>query len=84
MSLKTSIGPSGNLLKNTPENAKRLVIESPVLSNENLAKIRNQDIWNVGEIDITYEVGTENIQNEIKRICKKVKILLKVVRVLLF
>jgi glutamate synthase (NADPH/NADH) large chain len=71
MSLKTSIGPSGNLLKNTPENAKRLVIESPVLSNENLAKIRNQDIWNVGEIDITYEVGTENIQNEIKRICKK-------------
>jgi glutamate synthase (NADPH/NADH) large chain len=77
MSLKTCIGPSGNLLKNTPENAKRLVVESPVLSNEDLSKIRTQTTWSVGEIDITYEVATQHIKECIHTICKQSEELVK-------
>jgi len=34
MSLRCAIGPEGNLLRNKAENANRLVIEHPILTNE--------------------------------------------------
>ena len=55
MSLKCLIGPEGNLLENHEKNVNRLNLEHPILSNLELAKIK--DIknfgWKTKTIDIT-------------------------------
>jgi len=40
-SLTTSIGPVLNLLEATPEHAKQLVLDYPILTNDELARIKN-------------------------------------------
>ncbi len=59
MSLKCLIGPEGNLLENHEKNVNRLNLEHPILSNLELAKIK--DIknfgWKTKTIDITYPRG---------------------------
>ena len=40
MSLRTVIGPEGDLFEETPEQARRLVLEHPVIEDEDLARIR--------------------------------------------
>ena len=42
-SLGTGIGPEGNLLKATPEHAQQISLSFPVLSNDELAKIKHID-----------------------------------------
>ncbi len=56
MSLRCSIGPEGNLLNDVAENAHRLVIEHPILTNEETAALRhcNHLGWTAKTIDITY------------------------------
>ncbi|MBA5249063.1 MAG: glutamate synthase large subunit, partial [Gammaproteobacteria bacterium] len=56
MSLRCSIGPEGNLLHDKAENAHRLVIEHPILTNEETAALRhcNHLGWTAKTIDITY------------------------------
>ncbi len=44
MSLETYIGSEGNLLDETPRQARMLKIHSPVLTNEDLEKIRHIDL----------------------------------------
>jgi glutamate synthase (NADPH/NADH) large chain len=63
MSLRCSIGPEGNLLTNKPENAHRLVIEHPILTNEETAALRhcNHRGWTSKTIDITY-AANQNIK----------------------
>ncbi|MBI5197104.1 MAG: glutamate synthase large subunit, partial [Nitrospirae bacterium] len=41
MSLSTNIGPKGNLLGETPEHAKRIKVNCPILTNRDLEKIRS-------------------------------------------
>jgi len=43
MSLKTTVGAEGNLLEETPEHARLLEMDDPVLTNEELARIRQLD-----------------------------------------
>ena len=45
-SLTTSIGPVLNLLEATPEHAKQLVLDYPILTNDELARIKNIDRGN--------------------------------------
>jgi glutamate synthase (NADPH/NADH) large chain len=40
MSLRCTIGPEGNLLRNKAENANRLVIEHPILTNKEMSALR--------------------------------------------
>ena len=40
MSLASTIGPEGNLLEETPEQCRQLEAEAPVLTNDELAKLR--------------------------------------------
>jgi len=42
-SLSTGIGPSRNLLTATPEHAQQVILDFPVLSNDELAKIKHID-----------------------------------------
>ena len=59
MSLRCSIGPEGNLLGNKAENAHRLVIDHPILTNEETAALRhcNHRGWTTKTIDITYDIN---------------------------
>ena len=56
MSLECYIGPEGNLLNSTAENAHRLHIPHPILSNEEMAALRhiNHRGWTSRVLDITY------------------------------
>ncbi|MBE8190542.1 MAG: glutamate synthase subunit alpha, partial [Candidatus Thioglobus sp.] len=59
MSLRCSIGPQGNLLANAAKNAHRLVVEHPLLTNDETAALRHlkHQGWSSKTIDITYEIG---------------------------
>jgi len=67
MSLRCSIGPEGNLLSNKPENAHRLVIDHPILTNEETAALRhcNHRGWTSKTIDITYDLNKDRKVSEL-------------------
>ncbi|KGE73862.1 glutamate synthase large subunit [Spirochaeta lutea] len=75
MSLKTYIGPEGNLLDIQPEHAHRLMLEHPVLTNTQLAQIKTMDHrgWKAQTIDITYLVQSseEGMVEALDRICSE-------------
>src|SRR6056297_1018077 len=57
MSLECYIGPEQNLLAATPEHCHRLLIEHPILTNEEIAALKhvNYTGWNCRVIDITFD-----------------------------
>ncbi|WP_190600359.1 glutamate synthase large subunit [Candidatus Vesicomyidisocius sp. SY067_SCS001] len=59
MSLRCSIGPEGNLLHDKAENAHRLVIEHPILTNKEVTALKhcNHRNWTSKTIDITYDIN---------------------------
>ncbi|MEM7681792.1 MAG: glutamate synthase large subunit [Planctomycetota bacterium] len=56
MSLRTPIGPEGNLLETTPAQCNRLVLDQPVLRDAELSALKafGKDGWQTREIDITF------------------------------
>jgi len=76
MSLKVFMGPEGNLLETTPEQCHRLLLDHPILSNQQLTDIREIDHQGMRSkvIDITYARGEENgYLNALDRICAEAK-----------
>jgi len=76
MSLECLIGPEGNLLSRLPQNAHRLRIKNPIISDAELIGIKNIDShgWKTKTIDITYQKGNGNKRNmlaALDRICKE-------------
>ena len=74
MSLRCSIGPEGNLLNNKAENAHRLVIDHPILTNEETAALRhcNHRGWTSKTIDITYDInGNKKVSELLDEICQQ-------------
>jgi len=74
MSLRCAIGPEGNLLRNKGENANRLVIEHPILTNEETSALRNCNHrgWKSKTIDITYKVDEgHKLNNMLEDICEQ-------------
>ncbi|WP_455382815.1 glutamate synthase large subunit [Salinispira pacifica] len=75
MSLVTYVGPERNLLEVTPEHAHRVRLEQPVLTNEELAQLREMDHrgWRSLDIDITYPVeqGAAGLRECLERICSE-------------
>ncbi len=72
MSLRCFIGPEGNLLQTTPEQAHRLSLDHPILSNQQLTDIRNMDYHGMKTklIDSTFESGEEKgFEKALDRIC---------------
>jgi glutamate synthase (NADPH) large chain len=59
MSLGSYIGPEGNVLVHSPEDAHRLWLDQPILSNEQLARLRGMDHrgWRSRVIDCTFPAG---------------------------
>jgi len=75
MSLECYIGPEGNLLDSTAEQAHRLRLHQPILTNEQLSAIKNMDHrgWRSKTIDITFprEEGDAGVVAALKRICRE-------------
>jgi glutamate synthase (NADPH/NADH) large chain len=75
MSLECYVGPERNLLESTPQHAERLRFRQPILSNEELAGIKNLNRrgWRTRTIDITYErkAAPGGLQSAIDRICEE-------------
>ncbi len=61
MSLETFIGPEGNLLETTEAQCARLHLPQPILTNAQLASIRQLDHrgWRTRTIDITYPLPAD-------------------------
>ena len=75
MSLECYIGPEGNLLQTTEEQAKRLLISQPILTAEEFAKLKSLDHrgWKSKTIDITYAAseGAAGMRSTLTRICNE-------------
>ena len=73
MSVGTSVGSERNLLGESPEHAHQLVIEQPILLNEQLEALRQVDssIFRAHTVDITWPVaeGPAGLDAAIERIC---------------
>ena len=72
----TTIGAEKNLLKATPESCRQIKIPSPVLTNEQLARIRDVDLPNfkTATVAILYPVAEagQGIQQALKKVCAQV------------
>ncbi|MEM7578021.1 MAG: glutamate synthase large subunit, partial [Planctomycetota bacterium] len=83
MSLATSVGPQGNLLDTTEAQAQRLRLEQPVLTDAQLASLKNLDGtnhgsgWKSATIDLTFELpentddAGDALTAALDRICKE-------------
>ncbi len=74
MSLRCFIGPEGNLLDTTRGHAHRLSIDHPILSNAQLASIRDMDHRGMRSkvIDITYQAeAKQGFARALRRICEE-------------
>ena len=75
MSLECLIGPEGNLLENNKDNAKRLKIDNPILSNKNLSALKHisLDGWKTQTIDLTYskKEGMEGMLSRLAEISQE-------------
>jgi len=81
MSLETFVGGEGNLLVECPENYKGFKLSQPVLTEEDLLKIKQAlaNGINVVEIDALFDKkeGASALENAINKILEKIKNLVK-------
>ena len=78
MSLECYIGPEQNLLSVTEKHAKRLFIENPIITFQDIDAIKNMDHYGFQTevIDITFDVSSpskENLEQTLDRVCQEVE-----------
>ncbi|KAK9472939.1 uncharacterized protein V1510DRAFT_402632 [Dipodascopsis tothii] len=77
MSLDCYIGPQGNMLEMNPAQCNRLLLHSPILTNEEFKAVASMETvipdWTVGTIDITYprEQGAAGLAKAVDSICEQ-------------
>ncbi|TWU33347.1 glutamate synthase large subunit [Novipirellula artificiosorum] len=75
MSLECYIGPEQNLLAATPEHCHRLLVDHPILTNEEIAALKhiNFEGWNSRVIDITFDrsEGKAGLRKTLNRIAQE-------------
>ncbi len=75
MTLQCFLGPEGNPLETTEAQCHRLAVPQPILTNEELAAIKQLDYrgWRSKVIDITYPKaeGVMAVEPALKRICEE-------------
>ena len=75
MSLECYIGPEQNLLSTSPEHCHRLLVEHPILTNEEVAALKhiNFEGWHSKTIDITFDrrEGKSGLQKTLDRIASE-------------
>ena len=84
-SLQTTIGPEGNLLEETPEHCRQVLLPFPVIDNDDLAKIQyinaDGDVpgFAAAKIKGLYNVagGGEALERRLDEICREVDALIR-------
>ena len=75
MSLTCFIGPEANLLETTAQHVHRLELHHPVISNDELANIKNlnRDGWKTKTIDTTFDKdsGADGMLAALDRVCNE-------------
>ena len=75
MTLECFVGPERNILEATEEHVNRLYLKSPVLTNKELAAIKNisDGCMKAVTVDMTWPVaeGEKGLQTHIRRICEE-------------
>ncbi|WP_277985839.1 glutamate synthase central domain-containing protein, partial [Halogeometricum borinquense] len=72
-SLESRLGPQRNLLDETPEHARQLVLDSPILSDAETAAIKDLDgDMTSAVVDITFETET-SLQEAVERVREDAK-----------
>ena len=75
MSVEASVGSERNLLDETPEHARQLVIPNPILLDAELERLRQieSDVFHAHTIDITWPVaeGPGGLEAAVERICAR-------------
>ncbi|HVM58046.1 MAG TPA: glutamate synthase large subunit [Gaiellaceae bacterium] len=73
MSVKASVGSERNLLDETPEHARQLVIDNPILRDSELEQLRHvrHDVFKSHTVDTTWPVeeGVDGLSVALDRIC---------------
>jgi glutamate synthase domain-containing protein 2/glutamate synthase domain-containing protein 1/glutamate synthase domain-containing protein 3 len=73
MSVQASVGSERNLLDETPEHARQLVIENPILRDDELERLRQvaTDVFRAHTVDTTWPVadGVNGLEPALDRIC---------------
>jgi glutamate synthase domain-containing protein 2/glutamate synthase domain-containing protein 1/glutamate synthase domain-containing protein 3 len=73
MSVQSLVGSERNLLDETPEHARQLVIENPILSDAQLESLRqvDSDVFKAHTLDITWpaEDGPDGLEPALDRLC---------------
>jgi len=75
MSKQSLVGSERNLLDETPEHARQLVIDNPILRDDELERLRqvDSDVFRSHTIDFTWPVaeGADGLEPAIARICRE-------------
>src|SRR5579862_6090308 len=75
MSVQTLVGSERNLLGETPEHARQLVIDDPVLSDEELERLRRvrTGVFRAETLDSTWPVGdgADGLEPAVERLCRE-------------
>ncbi len=73
MSLGTGVGAELNLLAESPEHAHQLVMDQPILRNQELETLRHvsHDVFRAQTIDISWPVadGAEGMKRALAEVC---------------
>jgi glutamate synthase domain-containing protein 2/glutamate synthase domain-containing protein 1/glutamate synthase domain-containing protein 3 len=73
MSVKTLVGSERNLLGETPEHARQLLIDDPILSDHDLERLRRVDtgVFKAATLDCTWPAaeGPDGMERAVDRIC---------------
>ncbi len=73
MSLATGVGAEGNMLEETPDHARQLAMEQPILRNHHLETLRQVDHagFKAHSLDMTWPVaeGADGLQKRLANLC---------------
>ncbi len=76
MSTETAIGSERNLLKPSPENARLIELKSPILTNEEFAKLKHVDLpgFKSATVPILFPAaeGPSGLEKAMEEVCRKV------------
>ncbi|MXR51188.1 glutamate synthase large subunit [Halovenus sp. WSH3] len=69
-SLETRLGNQRNLLDETPEHARQLVLDSPILTDQEMADIKDlgENGMSTGVVDITYDPDEHDLESAVERV----------------
>ena len=68
-SLETRLGNQRNLLSETPAHARQLVLDSPILTDEDTAHIKElDDAVTTGVVDTTYDPDENDLESAVERV----------------